>query len=135
MSLPVDTTHPSPHRPSSSKQLIAWTLGHDRDAHAPSVRFLALRTHVYEHREEPCNDVTREGKYTNYFKIGFNAVEFVLDLGQAYDDTVREVRHTRIVTTPTYAKALAELLLDTLARYETAHGPIPQLSAQKPVES
>jgi Protein of unknown function (DUF3467) len=105
--------------------------------HPPrTVPSIAQSPHVHERREEHRDDDdAAEGKYTNYFKIGFNAVEFVLDLGQAYDDAVRELRHTRIVTTPTYAKALAELLLDTLARYETAHGPIPQLCGREPSRS
>jgi hypothetical protein len=83
---------------------------------------------VYERREEPRDDAEREGKYTNYFKIGFNSFEFVLDFGQAYDDSLPELRHTRIVTSPVYAKALSQLLADSLAAYEQAHGPIPQLT-------
>lgn len=90
---------------------------------------------MYERREEPRDDAEREGKYTNYFKIGFNACEFVLDFGQAYDDNARELRHTRIVTSPVYAKALAQLLADSLSAYELAHGAIPQLTPATKGES
>jgi len=82
---------------------------------------------VHDRQEEPRDDGEREGKYTNFFKIGFNSFEFVLDFGQAYDDNLRELRHTRIVTSPVYAKALAQLLGDSLAAYEQAHGAIPRL--------
>jgi hypothetical protein len=85
---------------------------------------------VLDRPEESRDDGEREGKYTNFFTVGFNSVEFVLDFGQAYDDSARELRHTRIVTTPAYAQALAELLIQSLTAYEQAHGRIPRLSAR-----
>ena len=78
--------------------------------------------------EDSRDDPAREGKYTNYFKIGFNSLEFVFDLGQAYDDSPRALHHTRIVTSPAYAKALLQLLADSLTAYERTHGAIPRLS-------
>jgi hypothetical protein len=90
---------------------------------------------VYERPEEQRGGDEREGKYTNYFKIGFNSLEFVFDFGQLYDDHVRELRHTRIVTSPVYAKALAQLLADSLTAYEQAHGAIPKLSPPERPES
>ena len=82
-------------------------------------------------REGPRDDAEREGKYTNYFKIGFNACEFVFDLGQAYDDSPRALSHTRIVTSPPYAKALLHLLGDALDAYERTHGTIPTPSSEE----
>jgi len=70
--------------------------------------------------EEP-----RQGVYTNHFQVGFNAFEFVIDFGQAYEDTVVESSHTRIITGPAYAKALTTLLLQSLASYEASFGTIP----------
>ena len=90
---------------------------------------------VDERREDSRGEREPEGKYTNYFKIGFNSFEFVFDLGQAYDDSARARHHTRIVTSPAYAKALLQLLAETLSAYERAHGPIPRLSPQEPAES
>ena len=66
-----------------------------------------------------------EGHYSNYFKVGFNSFEFILDFGQAYDGVAPH--HTRIVTGPAYAKALAHLLRDSLDAYERAYGPIPEI--------
>lgn len=67
---------------------------------------------------------TGEGHYSNYFKIGFNAFEFLLDFGQAYVESDDDAVHTRIITTPPYARALAELLLRTLNEYESDYGHI-----------
>jgi len=57
-----------------------------------------------------------EGRYANYFQIGFNAHEFVIDFGQQYLPDPERI-HTRIVTSPSSARTLAELLTNTLQRY------------------
>ena len=47
-----------------------------------------------------------DGRYANYFRIGHNACEFVLDFGQVYEaEYVESKLHTRIVTSPVYAKS------------------------------
>lgn len=81
--------------------------------------------------KERRRDDDREGRYTNYFKIGFNSFEFILDLGQAYEGGAGEVLHTRIVTGPAYAKALARLLTESLAAYERTCGPIPEIDVAR----
>jgi hypothetical protein len=65
-----------------------------------------------------------EGRYANYFKIGHNAFEFLLDFGQFYPETNQAQLHTRIVTTPAYAKALFETLRDSLDQYQQAFGSL-----------
>ena len=47
-----------------------------------------------------------EGKYANYFKVGYNAFEFLFDFGQQYSETEEGKLYTRIVTSPCYAKSL-----------------------------
>lgn len=66
-----------------------------------------------------------EGRYSNYFKVGYNAFEFLLEFGQMYVESKGEAIHSRIITTPSYAKALAELLAVSLAEYERQFGSIP----------
>jgi hypothetical protein len=83
--------------------------------------------HESEKGAARCAD-EREGRYSNYFKVGFNLGELVFDFGQAYQGGAVEVHHTRIITSPVYAKALAHLLLDSLAAYERTYGPIPELA-------
>ena len=57
-----------------------------------------------------------EGRYANYFKVGHNAVEFVLDFGQHYSENDEAELYTRIITGPCYAKKLfdKELYVSTL---------------------
>jgi hypothetical protein len=79
-----------------------------------------------ERTDEPQSGSELEGQYANYFRVGYNAVEFVLDFGQFYLDENRPRLHTRIVTSPVYAKALGETIRDSLSDYERAHGAIPE---------
>jgi hypothetical protein len=65
-----------------------------------------------------------EARYANYFKVGYNALEFLLDFGQFYPESERPRLHTRIVTSPTYAKALLEILRESVVQYEEEFGVI-----------
>ena len=66
-----------------------------------------------------------EGRYANYFKIGHNAYEFVIDFGQYYEVGVDlESIHSRIITSPTYVKSLIETLNDAIDQYENSYGKI-----------
>jgi hypothetical protein len=64
------------------------------------------------------------GQYANYFKVGHNAAEFVIDLGQFYPNNGDARLHTRIITGPHYAKALLETLSDSVDEWEELHGRI-----------
>jgi hypothetical protein len=82
-----------------------------------------------EHEE--CQDANPlEGKYANYFKVGYNAFEFVIDFGQLYPEnetgTKKAQIHTRIVTAPVYAKALLETLQTSIAQYEQSFSDLKQ---------
>jgi len=68
-----------------------------------------------------------EGRYANYFKVGHNAFEFVLDFGQFYSESKQLLVHTRVVTTPAYAQALSATIQESLDRYEQTFGPIPRV--------
>ncbi len=67
-----------------------------------------------------------EGRYANCFKVGHNAVEVLLDFGQFYPESDEEQFHTRIITSPIYAKALLEIIRESLDQYEQTFGPIPK---------
>lgn len=67
-----------------------------------------------------------DGKYANYFQIGENALEFVIEFGQLYSDEPAPLIHTRIITSPTYAVQLLSLIEDALRQYEEQFGPIPR---------
>jgi len=76
-------------------------------------------------RKGPYGGDTLEGRYANYFEIGHNAFEFLLDFGQMYFEGPEAQMHTRIVTSPIFAKKLAETLNRALWQYEQAHGFVP----------
>lgn len=65
-----------------------------------------------------------EGRYANYFEVGHNAVEFLIDFGQFYPESAQGQIHTRIVTSPAYAKALLQTLRESMDSYEGTFGPI-----------
>lgn len=65
-----------------------------------------------------------EGRYANYFKVGHNALEFLLDFGQFYPESGWPQLHTRIITSPAYAMALLRTLKESLERYEETFGPM-----------
>jgi hypothetical protein len=60
-----------------------------------------------------------EARYANYFKVGFNEVEFLLDFGQQHDGG-KALIHTRIVISPGYVQSYLTLLMDSIAAYERA---------------
>ena len=76
-------------------------------------------------REIPQNAEKIEGKYANYFKVGHNAFEFVIDFGQFYSESAKAELCARIITPPIYAKTLLEILRESIERYEEAFGVIP----------
>jgi len=65
-----------------------------------------------------------EPRYTNYFQIGHNSCEIVIDCGCFYETDAAANIHTRVATTPRYAKALMETLERALHEYEAAYGVI-----------
>lgn len=65
------------------------------------------------------------GRYANYFKVGHNAFEFLIDFGQLYSQSGPAPFHTRIVTTPVYAKTLLGILQKSIEQYEQLFGTIP----------
>ena len=64
----------------------------------------------------PAGETEPEGRYANYFQVGFNAYEFVLDFGQHYPPGSERI-HTRIVTSPSLARRLREILDRSLEEY------------------
>ena len=65
-----------------------------------------------------------EGRYANYFKVGHNAFEFVLDFGQYYPEIEEAELYTRIITSPQYAKELLSTLQESIERHENSYGRI-----------
>ena len=55
-----------------------------------------------------------EGHYANYFQVGHNAFEFLLDFGQLYAESEQAHIHTRIIVSPAYIRSLLETLREAI---------------------
>jgi hypothetical protein len=62
--------------------------------------------------------------YVNFVRLGFNAFEFLFDLGTEFPDSDPVTIDTRVITNPADAKAFAQMLLEAIIRYEEKFGPI-----------
>lgn len=69
-----------------------------------------------------------EARYSNHLEIGQNPFEFVLEFGQLYGEGDAALIHTRIVTSPYYAKRFSELLQECVRRHEENVAPIPDVN-------
>jgi hypothetical protein len=69
-------------------------------------------------------------KYANYFRVGHNAFEFIVEFAQLYSEPPLDKVHTRIVTSPAYAKELLGVLQQAMDEYEQAFGSIPNASSE-----
>lgn len=72
--------------------------------------------------QDPEKSRLLHGRYSNYFEVGHNAFEFLLDFGQHYFEEPEARIHTRIITSPVFAKRLVEVLNRALFAYEQTHG-------------
>lgn len=67
--------------------------------------------------------------YANYFEVGHNAFEFLLDAGQVEPQSGEIQLMNRIAVSPVHAKLLAHLLNQSIAQFESAHHDIPDIAA------
>ena len=73
-----------------------------------------------------------ESRYANHFMVGYNALEFLIDFSQQYQDCETVPAHTRIVTNPVYAKGLLKTLQAAIDQYEQTYGLIPEPESTEP---
>jgi hypothetical protein len=75
-------------------------------------------------------------RYSNYFEVGHNAYEFLIDFGQYQPELSEVVLHTRIVAGPTLTKLLHDMVHNAISQYESENGPIPcPNDSQNPMEA
>ncbi len=67
-----------------------------------------------------------EARFANFFQVGHRIFEFYLEFGQVHDEEedAEPLIHSRIVTSPARAKALLDVLQQSVERYEREFGPI-----------
>ena len=66
--------------------------------------------------------------YANYFEIGYNAAEFLIDVGQIEPESGSARLSQRIALSPAHAKLLSWLLENSIEEFERNHGQIPDLA-------
>lgn len=64
-----------------------------------------------------------EGKYANYFAVGYNSCEFVIDFGQLYLNHEEAELSVRIITSPEHVKILQEVLAESIQEYKENYQP------------
>jgi hypothetical protein len=62
--------------------------------------------------------VPPEGRYANFFKVGHNAYEIVIEFGQLYKTERTPRIHGRVITSPAYARELLATLQQALHEYQ-----------------
>ena len=67
-----------------------------------------------------------EGRYANYFKVGHNAYEFIIDFGQYYSENDPPGLYSRIITSPVYAKSFFKTLHESIHEFEESFGSIKE---------
>jgi hypothetical protein len=69
--------------------------------------------------------------YANFFRVGYNALEFLLDFGRQFE---QEPEHfdQRVITTPSHAKVLSDLLQQSVSAYEERFGEIANGKNEEP---
>ena len=71
--------------------------------------------------------------YANYFEVGHNAYEFLIDFGQVDPQSGDVNFSNRIAVGPTQAKIFAELMEDAVHQFERENGAIPDLDDGDPL--
>jgi hypothetical protein len=71
------------------------------------------------------DDGSGEGRelYANYFRVGYNSAEFLLDFGRHFEGGKERI-YQRIITGPLHARELSKLLAESLQSYEAKFGTI-----------
>lgn len=73
-----------------------------------------------DNRDRPQDRRVKEGRYANFFQIGHNASEFLIEFGQ--QEAGDSVFHTRIYISAEQVRVLADLMTSTLEQHERMFG-------------
>ena len=85
--------------------------------------------------EQPGDGQTVMAGYANYFEVGHNAFEFLIDFGQIDPYSGKFNIASRTAISPTHAKLLSGLLSSAVRQYEEQYEPIPEIRNDDLLES
>jgi hypothetical protein len=71
-----------------------------------------------------------EARYANFFEVGHNAYEFLIEFGQYRPKSENVQPQARIVTGPVFAKLLLSILTKAVAQFEEEHGAIQSMEEE-----
>jgi hypothetical protein len=71
--------------------------------------------------------------YANYFEVGHNAFEFLIDFGQIDPQSGAIRINSRLAVGPTHAKLFARLIGGAVTQYETQYGVIADVREDDPL--
>jgi hypothetical protein len=71
--------------------------------------------------------------YANYFEVGHNAYEFLIDFGQIDPRSGEVNTNSRLALGPTHAKLFTRLLNGAIAKFEEEYGEIEQVRDEDPL--
>lgn len=82
------------------------------------------------HEKRDCGELAKRplAHYANYFEVGHNRYEFLVDFGQFHPEVAEVSVYMRIAMGPTHAKLLAAVLGGAVQKYEAENGPIPAVA-------
>jgi hypothetical protein len=75
------------------------------------------------HPDATEGDAGLEARYANYFKVGQNSTEFLLQFGQ-FHPGAELVWLIRVVISPLFVKELFQLVAEAVELHEAQYGPI-----------
>jgi hypothetical protein len=75
--------------------------------------------------EKDSNSLESHGIYSNFFRVGYGAAEFLLDFGRQFEG-MEENFCQRIIMSPAHARILTHLLQKSLSDYEQRFGALPE---------
>ncbi len=70
------------------------------------------------------NEKVADGEYANLAIITHSAAEFVMDFVRVMPGSPKANVQSRIIMTPSHAKALLRAMEQNISKYETEHGEI-----------
>jgi hypothetical protein len=74
------------------------------------------------------SEAAAEGIYSNLVLVSHSSSEFVIDFARLLPGPPKGKVHSRIIMTPSHAKALIATLQENLSRFERNFGVVPPLA-------